>query len=327
MPAAKSRRWKSFPRNTRWNSALKIWVANKHCLMIWDPLDPGEGTHSGIQRRCFAHWCDSRNPCNNHRFKAGINLVQGSRPGAGQYGVRGRWIVFRRDRHRRRRRNTGNTSTSEFTKILQDALEPALKTVVQSNPKTAEPVASPARGVTKTGPVEVEALKESTDGKATGTDVVREARKYLGVPYVWGGNDPKIGLDCSSFVQHAFRDLGVDLPRVARDQAKVGTEIPSLAQAKPGDLIVTRNGAHIGIYLGENKMIHAPRPGEQVSIRKLFETDAQIMTIRRIVPAESPAPAATKTVAESQVREASSRAAELTASAQRAAFNSVVKDS
>ena len=221
----------------------------------------------------------------------------------------------------------GNTSTSEFTKILQDALEPALKTVAQSNPKTAEPVASPARGATKTGPVEVEALKESTDGKATGTDVVREARKYLGVPYVWGGNDPKIGLDCSSFVQHTFRDLGVDLPRVARDQAKVGTEIPSLAQAKPGDLIVTRNGAHIGIYLGENKMIHAPRPGEQVSIRKLFETDAQIMTIRRIVPAESPAPTATKTVAESQVREASARAAELTASAQRAAFNSVVKDS
>ncbi|HXD27155.1 MAG TPA: C40 family peptidase [Arthrobacter sp.] len=129
-------------------------------------------------------------------------------------------------------------------------------------------------------------------GSTTGADVVATAKKYLGVPYVWGGNNPAIGLDCSSLVQHTFRDLGIDLPRVARQQATVGTEVPSLSQAKPGDLLVLRNGKHIGIYLGDNKMIHAPRPGEKVSIRELFETDKDIMTIRRIVPAEAPTSAA-----------------------------------
>lgn len=122
---------------------------------------------------------------------------------------------------------------------------------------------------------------------ADGGDVVAASKKYLGVPYVWGGNNPAVGLDCSSFVQHTFRDLGIELPRVARQQAKEGTEVPTLAQAKPGDLIVTRGGGHIGIYLGENRMIHAPRPGEQVSIRELFETDKDIMTIRRIVPSQA----------------------------------------
>lgn len=146
--------------------------------------------------------------------------------------------------------------------------------------------------VTQNAPAPAVSATPAEDGKVDGADVVATAKGYLGVPYVWGGNDPKIGLDCSSLVQHTFRDLGVELPRVARDQAKVGTEVPSLAEARPGDLIVTRGGAHIGIYLGDNRMIHAPRPGEKVSIRDLFETDADIMTIRRVVPAAQAAQAA-----------------------------------
>ena len=153
-------------------------------------------------------------------------------------------------------------------------------------------VQHPAR-VPGTAPVQPVTEPAASGTAAAGSDVVASARKYLGVPYVWGGNNPKIGLDCSSLVQHAFKDLGVSLPRVARDQAKQGTEVPSLAQAKPGDLIVTRGGGHIGIYLGDNRMIHAPRPGGNVSIRELFETDADIMTIRRIVPADAAGTATT----------------------------------
>ncbi|MFB0835354.1 C40 family peptidase [Arthrobacter halodurans] len=149
----------------------------------------------------------------------------------------------------------------------------------------AAPVsAAPVSAARPAGPVEA-------DAGTTGADVVATARKYLGIPYVWGGNNPATGLDCSSLVQHTFRDLGVELPRVARDQARMGAEVDSLAQARPGDLIVTRGGGHIGIYLGDNRMLHAPRPGENVSIRELFETDADIMTIRRIVPAASSAAA------------------------------------
>lgn len=159
-----------------------------------------------------------------------------------------------------------------------DAFSGALATALKQDPAAAT-------GAKRTGAAdEVGPVKKH--GSTTGADVVATAKKYLGVPYVWGGNNPAIGLDCSSLVQHTFRDLGIDLPRVARQQATVGTEVPSLAQAKPGDLLVLRNGKHIGIYLGDNQMIHAPRPGEKVSIRELFEKDKDIMTIRRIVPAE-----------------------------------------
>src|SRR5688500_8733548 len=74
-------------------------------------------------------------------------------------------------------------------------------------------------------------------GEISGSDVVANATRYLGVPYRWGGADPATGLDCSGFVQQVYEDLGVDLPRVSRDQARAGTAVPDLASAKPGDLV------------------------------------------------------------------------------------------
>lgn len=209
---------------------------------------------------------------------------------------------------------TGGTTASAFTQALQSAMDTGKSTgtgttTTKASGAVAPPVTDPP----------------STKDGVDGSEVVRAAKKYLGVPYVWGGNNPAVGLDCSSFVQHTFRDLGINLPRVARQQAKEGTEVPSLAQAKPGDLIVTRGGGHIGIYLGGNQMIHAPRPGEKVSIRKLFETDAQIMTIRRIVPATSPQQAAAASAAAASTSGSAAAAqADLVAAAQRTLFTSSV---
>jgi len=121
-------------------------------------------------------------------------------------------------------------------------------------------------------------------GGTAGADIVATAKKYLGVPYVWGGTNPDRGLDCSGLVQLVLGELGVDMPRVARDQAREGAAVASLADARPGDLLGMRNGSHIAIYLGENKILHAPRPGESVSIRSLTSAD-DIDTIRRVVPA------------------------------------------
>jgi hypothetical protein len=102
------------------------------------------------------------------------------------------------------------------------------------------------------------------------------------VPYVWGGTDPAKGLDCSGFVQRVYRDLGVELPRVSRDQARVGTEVPSLDEARPGDLIAFGEPVdHISIYAGDGKIVHAPRTGEVV---KVADIHRPIATIRRIVP-------------------------------------------
>lgn len=131
-----------------------------------------------------------------------------------------------------------------------------------------------------------------TSGGVTGADVVADAKKYLGVPYVFGGTSAS-GLDCSGLVQRVFKDLGIDVPRLVSGQGKVGTEVPSLAQAQPGDIIVCNGGEHIVIYAGDGKVIHAPSEGRNVSLVDNWLTDADIVTIRRVVPqATAAAPSA-----------------------------------
>lgn len=124
-------------------------------------------------------------------------------------------------------------------------------------------------------------------GGVTGDQVVAEARKYLGVPYVWGGTDGQRGLDCSGLVQLVYRNLGHELPRVSYQQAQEGTPVASLAEARPGDLIAWDNSSrndgvdHIAIYIGNGQMIEAPRPGGVVQVSQVT-TPPDV--IRRILP-------------------------------------------
>jgi soluble lytic murein transglycosylase-like protein len=122
---------------------------------------------------------------------------------------------------------------------------------------------------------------------ATGDAVVADARRYLGIPYVYGSNDPTKGLDCSGLVQKVYGDLGITLPRVAADQAKAGQSVASLAQARPGDLLAFNSPVdHIAIYVGDGKMIAAPQTGDVVKIQDVYKAPT---AIRRILPDASPA--------------------------------------
>ncbi|MCU1405994.1 MAG: hypothetical protein JWQ43_2297 [Glaciihabitans sp.] len=122
-------------------------------------------------------------------------------------------------------------------------------------------------------------------GGISGEDIVEAAKKYIGVPYVFGGEDAS-GMDCSGLVQKVLADLGIDAPRLASQQQDIGTEVASLAEAQPGDLIVTPNADHIVIYAGNNQIVHAPYAGRTVSLQDNYLTDADIQTIRRVtVPA------------------------------------------
>ena len=104
-------------------------------------------------------------------------------------------------------------------------------------------------------------------------ELVRTARRFLGVPYRWGGTDQQDGFDCSGLTMVCYRLNGLNLPRISRNQFVAGRQVPQ-AQLRPGDLVffATRGGrqvSHVGLYIGGGQFIHAPRTGEQVRIEHL----------------------------------------------------------
>ncbi len=89
--------------------------------------------------------------------------------------------------------------------------------------------------------------------------LVENAYNLLNTPYVWGGNLPHRGMDCSGLSSYCYRQIGVGLPRTARSQEYTGISIP-LSEAQPGDLLFFgRSGyaSHVGMYVGNGQMIHA----------------------------------------------------------------------
>lgn len=104
-------------------------------------------------------------------------------------------------------------------------------------------------------------------------DVILEAFKLVGVRYRFGGNDEDSGLDCSGFVRLVFKDsIGASLPRTAREMSEMGEQI-DVSQLKPGDLVffntMRRAFSHVGIYLGDNHFLHAPRTGAEVRVESM----------------------------------------------------------
>jgi cell wall-associated NlpC family hydrolase len=104
-------------------------------------------------------------------------------------------------------------------------------------------------------------------------DVILQGLKLVGVRYRLGGNDEGSGLDCSGFVRLVFKDsIGTLLPRTAREMSEVGQRVDS-NQLKPGDLVffntMRRTFSHVGIYLGDNHFMHAPRTGAEVRVESM----------------------------------------------------------
>ncbi len=107
-------------------------------------------------------------------------------------------------------------------------------------------------------------------------DLILKGLELVGINYRRGGTDPNVGLDCSGFVQLVFKDaIGKLLPRTAKEQSQVG-DVVDKTELKAGDLVffntMRRAFSHVGIYLGDNRFLHAPRTGAEVRVEDMSQS-------------------------------------------------------
>jgi cell wall-associated NlpC family hydrolase len=141
-------------------------------------------------------------------------------------------------------------------RAAQLAKQQAARQQADSSSSTAS--ASGSAGATAAGSYDTKAEK-----------AIAFARAQIGKPYVWGATGPD-SYDCSGLTQAAWKAAGVTLPRTTYDQVDAGTTV-SLADARPGDLIFFYDDiSHVGVYIGDGMMIHAPKPGAYVREESIY---------------------------------------------------------
>lgn len=105
----------------------------------------------------------------------------------------------------------------------------------------------------------------SSGNTSVAQTIVNAAYSQLGVPYVYGGTTAGVGFDCSGLVQYCHAVSGISLPRTSQAQGGCGIAV---SDPQPGDLVCY--GSHIGIYIGNGQMIHAPHTGDVVKIASVY---------------------------------------------------------
>ncbi len=128
-----------------------------------------------------------------------------------------------------------------------------------------------------TAPAHAQTVASAAQKVWTGAqDVAIYSLGLIGVGYKFGGNTPDTGLDCSGLVRYVFQEVtGVTLPRTAKEMSTLGAKV-GMGDLKPGDLVFfnTRRFAfsHVGIYLGDNRFVHAPSRGSEVKVTELSQS-------------------------------------------------------
>jgi len=126
-------------------------------------------------------------------------------------------------------------------------------------------------------PIAIPANKVSFVDRASANveNAIEQALDLIGIRYKRGGSTPETGFDCSGFVGHVFKEgLGLYLPRSSREISKAGEAVDK-SELQPGDLVffntMRRAFSHVGIYLGDNLFVHAPRSGAKVRIEDMSD--------------------------------------------------------
>ncbi|HYD96375.1 MAG TPA: C40 family peptidase [Noviherbaspirillum sp.] len=116
-------------------------------------------------------------------------------------------------------------------------------------------------------------LTRLQDLTSRASEVALRAMSLIGVRYKYGGDAPENGLDCSGLVRYVFKEVwGTELPRTSVEMSRLGERVDT-KELQPGDLVfyntLRRGFSHVGVYLGDNKFIHAPSRGGEVRIESM----------------------------------------------------------
>lgn len=132
------------------------------------------------------------------------------------------------------------------------------------------------------------APQRAGDDAAPGMTVARLAMEMVGVPYKYGGTDPRGGFDCSGLVYYTYTATGHSVPRTSQAQFNAARKIP-LGRASKGDLVFFQDQeklSHVGIYLGDGLFVHAPSSGNTVTVATLDTPYYQrhLVAVGRLLP-------------------------------------------
>ncbi|RMH92936.1 peptidoglycan endopeptidase [Lysobacter pythonis] len=134
-------------------------------------------------------------------------------------------------------------------------------------------LAAPASPAAENGPAATPGTGVTLDRAMLANAVLMRAISLVGTPYVWGGNTPESGFDCSGLVNYVFRDmLDLRLPRTSRELSALAAPAVDDTGLATGDLVFFASGGvvtHVGIYVGDGRFIHAPRTGGTVRMEQL----------------------------------------------------------
>ena len=142
---------------------------------------------------------------------------------------------------------------------------------------TMQKVTASAGSVSKPAAATAPSVSAAAKEAQLRQQIVDYTKTFLGVPYVWGGTTPK-GFDCSGLVKYVYNHFGIDICRVSYDQYHSSVKKISKSELEPGDLVFftrpdTGNKVgHVGIYVGDDLFIHAPRSGKDVEYASLSST-------------------------------------------------------
>lgn len=125
-------------------------------------------------------------------------------------------------------------------------------------------------GSSKAASSQAPASAGSSTVSVSGGSIAGNAAKYLGVPYVYAGTSPA-GFDCSGLIYYAAKEAGISLPRTSQAQSTLGSYV-SVSDLQAGDLVFwgsVGNAYHVGVYIGNGQYIHAPEPGQNVTVQSV----------------------------------------------------------